>query len=303
MKKSTLLITAMLVLSLAASAQTLPLLYNPTDARSMAMGGAGVALRADAWAADANLAASALSEQTMAVGFAYGYWAPNLLPDHRLSMGGWYRSGAFAFGLSAKGSFAPEAIQAGPNGEPLSSISNYDASLALGAAWKPVPGIAFSATARMVSSVLSEQVKGMSFCADIALQYAEGPIRAGFSAANLSAPIRYGENTYPMPALVRGGVTYTNPWVDGTAELCYLAQAGLMATVGVEGRPLEQAGAPRSWLALRAAYHYGPADRGLPSFGSAGIGLYFSGVEINLAVLFASPALGGTLSAGLSYSF
>lgn len=293
----------LLLLALGARAQTLPLLYNPTDPRSMALGGAGVALDAHAWAADANLAAAALSAQTFAAGVAYDYWAPTPLPDQRVAMGGWYRSGALAFGLSGRGSFARPTEGAGPAGEPLAGFAPYDLALALGAAWMAVPGLAFSASARIVSSALAESLTGTAFCADIALQYAYGPVRAGIAATNLGGSIRFGEDTAPMPALVRGGATYSTLWVDATAELSYLAQAGLMATAGLEARPLEQAGQPRSWLTLRAAYHYGPADRGLPAFGSAGIGLFFSGLSIDLAVLFASPTLGGSVCGGLSYSF
>lgn len=305
MKRKRFALALILLVSLPAGlgAQTLPFLYNPPDARSAALGGAGVALRADAWAADANLAAAALGRETFAAGLSYNYWMPNLLPDNRLSFGGWYRSGAFAFGLSAKGSFSQAANLYGPEGEPLESVSPRDFSMALGAAWMPVPGLALSLTGRFVSSVPGEPVRGTAFCADLALQYAYGPVRAGFSASNLSGPIRYGDTSYPFPARIRGGATYTNLWIDATLEAEYLAQAGMMATVGIEGRPLEQVGQPRSWLALRAAYHYGPADRALPAFASAGIGLYFSGLELDLAVLFASPVLTGTLSAGLSYSF
>ncbi len=303
MKRTAHLIIFLLLVLPLAKAQTVPLLYNPTDTRAMALGGAGVALGADAWAADKNLAAAALSAQTFAGGFSYDYWAPNLEPDQRLALGGWYRSGAFAFGLSAKGSFAQPAAMTGPAGEPLDSFSPYDFSVALGGAWMAVPGLAFSASARIVTSALGPQASATAVAADLGLQYAYGPVRAGFAVANVGSPLRYGDTACPLPALVRGGASYNNLWVDATLELDYLAQAGLMATVAVEGRPLEQVGQPRSWLTLRAAYHYGPADRGLPSFGSAGIGIWFSDVEIDFSVLFASPALGGSLCAGVSYSF
>ncbi len=299
----TLILTLVLSLPFGLRAQTLPLLYNPTDARTMALGGAGVALEADAWAVDANMAAAALSAKDFAGGVAYSYWAPGLLPDNRFSAGGWFRTGAFAVGVSGKGNFSQLTELYGPAGEPAGSFSPRDLSVALGGAWMPVPGVAFSATARFISSVLGEQVQGTAFCADLAIHYAFGPIRAGFSASNLSGPIFYGNTSYPLPARIRGGATYSNLWIDATLEAEYLAQAGMMATLGVEGRPLEQAGQPRSWLALRAAFHYGPADKGLPSFGSAGIGLNFSGLEIDFGVLFGSPVLGGSLCAGLSYGF
>ncbi len=54
---------------------------------------------------------------------------------------------------------------------------------------------------------------------------------------------------------------------------------------------------------LRVGYHYSTQDKGLPSFASAGLGLKFAGVELNAAYLFASEALGNTMTFGLGYSF
>ena len=304
MKKLLSLILALPLLAPALRAQALPLLYNPTDARSLALGGTGIAWRDGAASVDQNLSAAALSARSFAAGLSYAHWAPSIGADSRFSMGSWYRSGTVAFGLSAKGSFARPATLYGAAGEPGEEFAPYDLAVALGAAWKAAPGLAVSANARVVSSSLGEQATGTSVCADLAAQYASGPFRAGLGLSNLGAAIRYGSSSYPLPLLARGGFTYNNPWVDATLELDYLARAGLMAGIGVEARPLEKPGqAGASWLALRAGYHYGPADKGLPSFGSVGIGLEFSGLAIDFAYLFAHPALGGSLSAGLSYSF
>lgn len=303
MRKTVSLLLILFALSLSGRAQTLPLLYNPANPRAMALGGADLALGADAWAVDGNFAAAALSDSQFAMGAAYDRWAPELGADNRFNLGGWYRSEALAFGLSAKGSFAQETNLSGPAGEPLGSFSPRDLAFALGGAWMAVPGLAFSATARVVSSRLDAQTSGTAFCADLAIQYASGALAAGVSATNLGASIRYGEQAWPLPSLVKGGVAYRSLWVDVCAELDYLARSGVMAGLGIEARPLEQPGEPRSWLILRAAYHYGPADKGLPAFGAAGIGLLFEGVELDFGVLFASPELGKSLSAGLSYSF
>ena len=303
MRKTVSLLLVLLALSLSGRAQTLPLLYNPANPRAMALGGTDLALGADAWAVDGNFAAAALSGSNFALGAAYNRWAPTLGADNRFNLGGWYRSEALAFGLSAKGSFAQETNLSGPAGEPLGTVSPRDLAFALGGAWMAVPGLAFSATARVVSSKLDTQTSGTAFCADLAIQYASDAFAAAVSATNLGASIRYGENTYPLPSLVKGGVAYRSLWADVSAELDYLARSGVMAGIGVEARPLEQPGQPRSWLILRAAYHYGPADKGLPAFGSAGIGLLFEGVELDVSVLFASPTRNGSLSAGLSYSF
>ena len=303
MRKTVLLLLILAALPLSGRAQTLPLLYNPANPRALALGGADLALGADAWAVDGNFAAAALSDSQFALGAAYERWAPQLGADNRFDLGGWYRSESLAFGLSAKGSFAQATELSGPAGEPLGSVVPRDLAFALGGAWMAVPGLAFSATARVVSSKLDAQTAGTAFCADLGLQYASGAFAAGVSATNLGASIRYGEQTWPLPSLVKGGVAYRSLWADVSAELDYLARCGVMAGIGVEARPLEQPGQPHSWLILRAAYHYGPADKGLPAFGAAGIGLLFEGVELDVSVLFASPALNGSLSAGLSYSF
>ena len=301
--RKTVLLLLILCISLSGRAQTLPLLYNPANPRALALGGADLVLGADAWAVDGNFAAAALSDSQFAMGAAYERWAPELGADNRFNLGGWYRSDALAFGLSAKGSFAQAANLSGPSGEPLGSVVPRDLAFALGGAWMAVPGLAFSATARVVSSKLDAQTSGTAFCADLAIQYASGPLAAGVSATNLGASIRYDGQAWSLPSLVKGGVAYRSLWADVSAELDYLAHCGVMAGIGVEARPLEQPGEPRSWLILRAAYHYGPADKGLPAFGAAGIGLLFEGVELDFGVLFASPELGKSLSAGLSYSF
>ena len=172
MRKIALVLTVLSALSLPLRAQTLPLLYNPTNPRAMALGGADVALGADAWAVDGNFAAAALSVSSFALGAAYDRWAPVLGADNRFNLGGWYRSEALAFGLSAKGSFAQETSLSGPAGEPLGSFAPRDLAFALGGAWMAVPGLAFSATARVVSSKLDTQTSGTAFCADLAIQYA-----------------------------------------------------------------------------------------------------------------------------------
>ena len=59
----------------------------------------------------------------------------------------------------------------------------------------------------------------------------------------------------------------------------------------------------RDMVFARAGYHYGADKAVLPSFASAGLGVKFFGVELNVAYLFASDALGGTMTFGLGYSF
>ena len=53
----------------------------------------------------------------------------------------------------------------------------------------------------------------------------------------------------------------------------------------------------------RAGYHFGSQAAVLPSFASVGVGLRHWGVKIDVAYLFASESLGGTLQYTLGYEF
>ena len=294
--KKLLLATVLSVLTFAAGAQPLPILFNPGDPHSAALGGTGVALEADAWALEHNFAAAALDRDVFAIGAAYGYWAPGAGADNRFSAGGWYRTGPFAFGLSAKGSFARPYETVTPYGELKGRFRPADYALSIGAAWSPVPGFALSATGRMVSSALSEEITGAAFCADLSAMYSVDAFTVGVSAFNLGGKVRYGDNAYALPTLVKGGLRYATATFGATGEVDYLAGTGVTGAVGVEYWPF-------SILALRGGYHFGAADKGLPSFASLGLGIFVEGFGLDLSVLLASPTLAGSVHIGISYRF
>lgn len=291
-----LLVSALSVLTLTLSAQSLPLLFNPGDPHAAALGGASVALEADAWALEHNFAAAAINADQFAIGAAYGRWAPKPSADNRFSAGGWYRTGTLAFGLSAKGSFSPAYQATTADGEPKGKFSPSDYALAFGAAWSPAPGFALSATARMISSALSEEIAAAGFCADVSAMYSAGGFTLGLSAFNLGGKVQYGDNAYALPTLVKGGLRYALTTFEATAEVDYLAGAGVMGGLGVEYWPF-------SILALRGGYHFGAADKGLPSFASLGAGLFLEGFGLDFSVLLASPTLSGSAHLGISYRF
>jgi len=294
--KKLLLASVLSVLSVSLSAQSLPLLFNPGDPHTAALGGASVALEADAWALEHNFAAAALSDDLFAVGAAYGYWSPKTGADNRFSTGGWYSTGTLAFGLSAKGSFSRPYQVTTAYGEQKERFNPCDYALAIGVAWSPVSGLAFSATARMVSSSLSEDFAGVAFCTDLSAMYSSGPFSAGLSAFNLGGKIQYGDHAYALPTLLKGGLRYALMDFEATAELDYLAGAGVMGGLGVEYWPA-------SVFALRGGWHFGAADKGLPSFASLGLGLLLEGFGMDVSVLLASPTLAGSVNLGLSYRF
>ena len=305
--KRLLLILVLAAAPLLLGAQTLPFLYIPTDARSAALGGAGVAMEADAWAMDNNLSAAALSNRHFAIGAGYQHWAPAMTANNSFSLDGWYRRNRWAVGLSAKTMFI-DYDKFLATGAPGGSYTTNDLSVALGAAWCPVTGFALSATARFVNSRLYETIHGMAFCADLSMTYAIKGFQVGLSVNNLGSRLQYQNeasyaspsySSYALPALVRVGLSYSHPIFTLTAEADYLFEGCFMACAGVEVRPV-------SVLSLRAGYHYGPDQGiGIPSFGSCGIHLGFAGLGIDVSYWFGNEntSLRGTVCAGLSYSF
>ena len=305
--KKIILILALATATQWLGAQTLPFLYIPTDARSAALGGAGVATDADAWAMDNNLSAAALSNRHFAIGAGYQKWAPNMTADDSFSLDGWYRRNRWAVGLSAKTmminyeKFLHTAAQAGSSG-------SSDLSVALGAAWCPVTGFALSATARYVHSTLAPALYGTAVCADLSLTYAVKAFQFGLSVNNLGSRLQYqftpsngspSYTSYPLPTMIRAGLSYSHPIFTVTAEADYLIQDCFMACAGVEVTPV-------SFLSLRAGYHYGPDNgKGIPSFGTCGIHLGIEGLGIDVSYWFGNEntSLRGTICAGLSYSF
>lgn len=305
--KRVLLILVLVAAPLLLGAQTLPFLYMPTDARSAALGGAGVAMDADAWAMDNNLSAAALSNRHFAIGAGYQHLWPKMGGTNSFSLDGWYRRNRWAFGLSAK-TMLIEYEGVLDTSAQMGSFTYNDLSVALGAAWCPVTGFALSATARFVNSALAPALRGMAVCADLAMTFTIQGFQVGLSVNNLGSRLQYRSEanyaspsytSYALPALVRAGLSYSHPIFTLTAEADYLFEGCFMACAGVEVRPV-------SVLSLRAGYHYGPDQGiGIPSFASCGIHLGFAGLGIDISYWFGNEntSLRGTVCAGLSYSF
>ena len=287
------------VLALSARAQSLPSLYTPLDTRSMALGGAGAALDAGAMASSTNFAATALDNRNLCIGFVYGQWAPVPEPDHLGGIGGWYRDGRVSFGLAATGAFHPAIEMTDISGRPLgNNYSPVDITLAASGAFLVVPGLGLSATARLISSSLEENASGTAFSFDLDASLAFGGFQGDVGVANLGSPIRYSQdgNGDALPSLARAALAWNGRFLSITAQADYLFRYSLSAGAGLECRPLE-------WLSLRAGYHYGAVDWGIPSYAAAGLGLHFLGLSLDFAAAFASAELGGSFNAGLSYSF
>ena len=112
--------------------------------------------------------------------------------------------------------------------------------------------------------------------------------------------MKYGENTYSQPSLVKAGAGYTiglgTSSIAVNAEADVLFSGGFMAGLGAEY-------SFDDLVFVRAGYHYGDDKKAIPSYGSLGAGVKFFGVRLDVAYLVGSQVLKNSLGVTLGYSF
>ncbi len=284
------------------NAQTLPSLLVGSDAAAAGTALSAVGRPAGAYSLESNVASMALMDGKMAVGASFGLWQPSFASNKVLGLGAVYKaSDRLALGLQAK-SFGQQPYDiVTESGSVKGSFTPGDLSVGIGVAYAFADFLSAGVTSRMVRSSLAEDASATVFGFDAALFFEKDALSAGLALCNLGSSISYGRDSYAQPALLKAGAAcrFGDPEghsVTASLEADYLFAGAFSAGLGAEYSLKEL-------LFLRAGYHYGSKDKGLPSFASAGLGVKFAGVELNAAYLLASETLGGSLCLGLGYSF
>ena len=296
--KKTVLILALCAVCAGAQAQSMGFLNVNPDAAASGMAGASVATKADAYAFSNNTAAAAISENRMAVAGGYGLWQPNATKNGILSLEGFYRiGGKFALTAGFKSFGGQEYTITSAEGRSNGTFTPKEMDFGLGVAYAVSENFSVGANFKMASSSLAEEAKASTFGADISAAYRSGALGAGIALCNLGGKVNYGGEDYSLPTVVKAGAAYEAiAGLTASAEVDYMFSGAFMAALGAE-----------YWIkdivAVRAGYHYGPADKGIPSYASVGLGAKFSGVTLNASYLLASQTLGGSLAFGVGYCF
>ncbi len=284
------------------NAQTLPSLLVSSDAAAVGTALTAVGKSAGAYPLESNVASMALMDGKMAAGASFGLWQPSYASNKVLGLGAAYRVGErLAFGLQAK-SFGQQPYDiVTESGSVKGSFTPRELSAGLGVAYAFADFLSAGVTARMVNSSLAESASASVFGLDAALFFKKESLSAGLALCNLGGKVSYGDASHSQPALLKAGAAYRfgspeGHSVTGSLEADYLFAGAFSAGLGAEYSLKEL-------LFIRAGYHYGSKDKGLPSFASAGLGVKLFGVELNAAYLLASDTLGGSLCLGLGYSF
>lgn len=274
--------------AMLAGAHTLPFLYLPVDPAALSGDASPAANVADNHAALASLAPARLS-----AGVSFLSWNGD---DRLLSAAGHWRRNHWGVHLSwryfRQESFEEYDTWAAPTGR----FTPEDLSVGLGASYRLTDHLAAAVTARYISSSLASTASDRTFGADVGVAYDGGLVRASLACCNIGPSVNYAGSDCRQPTLLKGGAEVRKGAFSAGAEGGYVFDAGPMAGVGAQYLIARTA-------AVRAGYHWGDATETLPSYATAGLGLYLGGWRLDVSCLFGSDTLDDTMQAGMSFTF
>ena len=273
-------------------AQAVPFLNIPSDARTAAMGGTGIALEKGAFTLDDNMATSAMTHWTAAFGANFWSWAPSTSALKLINASGYYRFGKFAVALGGKYCMEKPFDVVSAVGKPLGTYTPSSFTLGAGFAYRIIDPLAVGVTLRYVSANYYENIKEGTVAADINATFSKGGLRAAVGVANLGGKIKGS----PLPAMAKVGAAYHIGGFQASAEVDYLFAGAIMAGIGAEYGFKDIA-------FIRAGFHYGDAQKAIPTYASVGLGVQYWGVRLDATWITASSVLGNSLGFSLSYSF
>ena len=289
--------------SLSLGAQALPFVaadYNPT---TLAKGGvSSTEVSSVAYASFANPAAIVFYDGTMDVSAGYVSWQPNSVKSSVITAGGAYKIGS-KFGLSlgfSTGAY-PEYGLVDLSGYEKGTFKPSDMQFGLGLACKVLPYLSLGANIGYASQKLSPDVSYGAFDADIYAMAKFGGLNVTLGVADLGGKVTSQSGTaFPLPSSAKAGVGYymtpvEKHGIEVNGEASYYFSGDFSAAVGASYTY-------DGMFSVRAGYRYG-GDSVIPSFVSAGLGVRFYGVKLDLVYLLGSTAMANTFGVSLGYAF
>jgi len=286
MRKSVIVICALLQACFAAGAQSLPILNATVDARSLATGSTQTP----------GAAQFVLEDNLSSVGFSYMSWAPSVSKTGVTS----FDAGLKIWRIAAQ--FYADMYSSEPyeivseQGVSMGQFTPKNSLVGAGIAFAVTKNISVGANFKGISSNLAKDISASSFATDIVAVYSGKDVELSAGAYNIGKGLDYGYGSNNLPSLARVDARYSLPFGLGLcAEGAYLFNGGIMAGAGVEYEIAKM-------IDLRAGYHYGD-DNAIPSYAALGAAFKIAGISLDFSYLLASENLAGTLMFGLRYSF
>ena len=267
----------------------------PTDARTAAMAGAGVALPGTGSAVFHN-AASVYSNDSVrgAASYTYSPWMRDFASGYSLhALSGFYKINdrhAIVVGFRYFGYPSVEV-------EGASDLKPKEWAVDLGYAYRIMKGLSASVTLRYVKSSLGavdSYNSADAFAFDIGVYYhhsflQKGEWSAGVQLSNVGSKLSYLNSEESLPAVVRFGGAASYPFHENhrltlAADVaCRLQPSDVSTTsfsLGAEYVLMDM-------LALRGGYHYGDEEKADYSYATAGVGVSLYGASVDFSWLFA----------------
>ena len=298
--RNTLVATTVFLTSLTVSAQNaVSFLTIAPDARSAAMGDAGVALSPDAFSAIRNAAQLPFSDEYLGAGYSYLPWMRDLTPETALHTASVFFkpnskqavSASFRYFSQYGSEYTDDA------GNILGRLKPKDMAVDVGYSRLVAKGLSVALTARYIRSDLGVggAKNAFAFDAGIFYRYAFTPEYAlsfGFQAANFGNAIDYGAGKRQQPWSLKLGTAADLDFSDHH-------RLALTAETGYRLQP----SAFRAWsgsfgaeylcydiLSVRGGYYLGDRHAGEFRYGSIGLGLRWKYVSADAAYLLTSKS-------------
>lgn len=263
-----------------------------------AQGGSALLIPADSRATAMGVSALQPAAEKLDAQAFYGMWAPKTANNTIVGVNAFYRlNDKLSFTFEGRDLIDKPYTVSNALGTPGESYTPTDLIIGLGATYSINDQLTVGAKAHILSSGIAPDVKGSAFCADISAVYGTELFTAGLGLKNLGSKIDYGAGGYSLPALVAiSGTVSPIQNLNAALEVDYLFSGALMAGLGVEYTVIDM-------ISVRGGFHYGDAEKALPTYVSLGLGAQFSGIHLDATFLTASETLGNTLLIGVGYSF
>lgn len=288
---------------LSLGAQALPFTsadYNPA---TLAKGGASLTETSSvAYSTFANPAAIAFYDGKVDASAGYTSWQPGSVKASVISAGGAFKFGdkfGMAAGLAYEG--YPEYVITDLTGYENGTFKPTSMQLGVGLSYKIISSLSIGANIGYATQTLAEGSTYGAIDADIYAMVKFDGFKATLGVSELGGKVTSAAGTaFSIPTAANLGLGYTlkageKHGVDFNADLQYYLKDGVAAAVGASY-------AYNDMIFVRAGYRYG-GKTVIPSFASAGVGVKFYGVKLDLAYVLGSNAMGNTLALSLGYAF
>lgn len=253
------------------------------------------------YSAFGNIAALPFSSNTVDGQVSYQGWAPSSASASTNINAGLGFNISDKIGISA--CFASDkggnSLLSPSQGVIDKTISSTDMMVGAGFSYRFIPQLSVGVNARFMSQKLSEHDPYKSFGIDVLLMSKFDGVKLAAGVTSLGGKVTsIDSKRYDLPTAASLAAGYENVFggkhgIDVRAEAEYYFAGGFRAAVGASY-------AFNDIVFLRAGYNFGGV---CSNFASVGLGVKFFGVNINAAYLIGNTPAGGTLCAGLGYSF